>query len=77
MKKVWNRIRRWFKDSEVIALARLQMLLGILMAALLEVDPQIFSFIIPAKYLGLYFFLFGILLEFLRTIRDDKMKNDR
>lgn len=71
---MWARIKAWFKDSETIAMARIQVLLGAILSAIAVTDPTIFSGIIGAKWFPLFLLAHGVLLEYLRKRRSDDMK---
>jgi hypothetical protein len=76
---MWDKIKKWFKDSETIFLARLQVLIGGLLAALasltelLNAVPQIQQYLTP-KLIGFYVIGLGLLTELLRRRRDPEMK---
>lgn len=67
--KMWSKIRGWFKDSETIAWARLQMLGGAVLTVLSATDPSLFSQYIPDRWLPLYIVGSGVLTEVLRRLR--------
>jgi len=66
---MWQRIREFFRDSETIFWARLQMLGAAIIATLAMIDPMLFSSYIPTGYLPIYIFLSGIITEFARRLR--------
>ena len=66
---LWQRVRAWFKDSETIFLARLQMLAGILAGAWLTIDPSLFGAYMPPEWLPIYLFAAGIITEVARRYR--------
>lgn len=68
---MWQRIREFFRDSETIFWARLQMLGASIIAVLATIDPMLFASYIPTGYLPIYIFLSGILTEYLRRRRSD------
>ncbi|WP_292239338.1 hypothetical protein, partial [Mesorhizobium sp.] len=70
---MWSKIRAWFKDSETIAWARLQMLGGAILTVLSATDPSLFNQYIPDRWLPLYIVGSGILTEALRRIRAKDM----
>ncbi|RWI95024.1 MAG: hypothetical protein E5X33_30595 [Mesorhizobium sp.] len=70
---MWSKIRAWFKDSETIAWARLQMLGGAILTVLSTTDPSLFNQYIPDRWLPLYIVGSGILTEALRRIRAKDM----
>lgn len=71
---MWSSIRKWFKDSETILWARLQMLGGAVLQTLAVTDPNLFSQYIPSKWVPVYLFAAGIVTEFARRLRDPEMK---
>lgn len=66
---MWSKIRAWFKDSETIAWARLQMLGGAVLTVLSATDPSLFNQYIPDRWLPLYIAGSGVLTEVLRRLR--------
>ena len=66
---MWQRIREFFRDSETIFWARLQMLGAAIIATLAMIDPMLFSNYIPTAYLPIYIFISGIITEFARRLR--------
>ncbi|WP_011580579.1 MULTISPECIES: hypothetical protein [Chelativorans] len=70
---MWQRIRDFFRDSETLAWARLQMILGVLLEVITTVDPYLF-----APVFGDYFPWFlvanGLITEYLRRRRADDLK---
>jgi len=75
---MWSRIKAFFKDSEVIFLARLQMLLGLIAALVtgLLADPSIntaVQSILAPKYVPYYVIGLGVLTEILRRRRADDL----
>lgn len=66
---MWSKIRAWFKDSETIAWARLQMLGGAVLTVLSATDPSLFNQYIPDCWLPLYIVGSGVLTEALRRLR--------
>ncbi|PBB96443.1 hypothetical protein [Mesorhizobium sp. WSM3862] len=66
---MWSKIRAWFKDSETIAWARLQMLGGAILTVLSATDPSLFNQYIPDRWLPLYIVGSGVLTEVLRRLR--------
>jgi len=69
MKNLWAKIRVWFKDSETIVWARLQMLAGALLAVLATTDPTLLNQYIPERWLPLYVIGSGIVTEVARRLR--------
>ncbi|MFE0015989.1 hypothetical protein ACFWXH_14160 [Mesorhizobium sp. NPDC059054] len=70
---MWQRIKRFFKDSETIFWARLQTALGFVVVALTYVDPSVLQPIIPAQYFPWLLVANGILTEYLRRRREDSL----
>lgn len=71
---MWNAIVKFFKDSEVIFFARLQMVLGFVAVALTYVDPSM----LPTEIRGMGWFPWfllanGIATEYLRRRREGGM----
>lgn len=66
---MWKRIKKFFKDSETIALARLQMIAGMVAAILTYVDPQVVSPILPGAWVPLFIVAHGFAIEYLRRRR--------
>lgn len=60
---------RYFKDSETILWARLQMLGAAIIAVLATIDPMLFSSYIPTGYLPIYIFVSGVITEIARRMR--------
>lgn len=71
---MWTRIKRFFKGSETIAWARLQLLLGAIAAALTYVDPAVLRPILPPEWLPWLLVLNGLATEYLRRRRDGTLK---
>lgn len=70
---MWNRIRRFFKDSETIFWARLQMLGAALVSLLATIDPNLFASYVPAAWLPIYIFASGLITEVARRARDENL----
>lgn len=66
---MWEKIKIFFKNSEVIFMARLQMVLGFVAIALTLVDPSVLAPIIPTNYLPWFLLLNGLATEYLRRRR--------
>lgn len=67
---MWQKLWAWCKRSETLAWARLQMLLGILAAALTYVDPHMLAGVLPPAWLPWIVLASGIATEYLRRRRD-------
>ena len=71
---MWQRVRDFFRDSETIFLARLQILLGVIAAALTYVDPAMLAPIIgEATWFPWFVLLNGVATEYLRRRRADDL----
>jgi hypothetical protein len=71
---MWDKIKAWFKRSETIFWARLQMLIGATTAAVLALanDPTVSDAIkqvLKPEYIPYYVIGFGVLTELLRRRR--------
>lgn len=64
---------RYFKDSETILWARLQMLGAAIIAVLATIDPMLFSNYIPTGWLPIYIFVSGVITELARRLRADDL----
>jgi hypothetical protein len=65
---MWEKIKAWFKDSETIFFARLQMVAGAVWAVLTAAD---LSPLLEPKWLTVWLLASGILTELLRRRRAD------
>lgn len=70
---MWERIKKFFKDSETIFLARLQAFAGLVLGVFLTFDPSLFQVYVPAKYVPIYLLGIGVLTEVLRRRRTKDM----
>jgi hypothetical protein len=66
---MWERVKRFFKDSETIFWARLQMLIAAVITVLATVDPNLFAAYVPTGYLPIYIFVSGVVTEWARRRR--------
>jgi hypothetical protein len=71
---MWDKIKAWFKRSETIFWARLQVLVGAAVAAIMSLaaDPAIndaIHAILKPEYVPYYVIGFGLLTEILRRRR--------
>ncbi len=71
---MWMRIKRFFRDSETIAWARLQLFFGALAAVLTYVDPAVLRPVLPPEWLPWLLVANGIATEYLRRRRDETMR---
>lgn len=70
---MWSKIRHFFRDSETLAFARLQMLAGVVLEVLVQTDPNLIAPIIPSEWFPWYLLASGILTEILRRARADDL----
>ena len=71
---MWTKIKTWFKDSETIFFARLQMVVGAVVAGLMALanDPSVsdaIKSIMKPEYVPYYVIAFGVVTEILRRRR--------
>jgi hypothetical protein len=71
---MWAKLRAWVKDSETIAWARIQAVIGIAAAVVTYVDPQVLAPIIPHAWFPLFLVANGIATEYLRRRRAEDLK---
>lgn len=68
---MWNRIKTFFKDSETIFWARLQVLLAVIVGVITYVDPSLVTGIIPEEWVPTWLLISGLATEYLRRRRSD------
>lgn len=61
--------RKWIKDSETIAWARLQVLLGVVIGTLMALDPNLIGAVLPEKWVPIWFLFSGVVTEVARRRR--------
>lgn len=71
---MWEKIKRFFKHSETILLARVQALAGLVLAAVVAVDPQLLATYLPTKYVPLWLIVSGVLTEYARRRRAEDLQ---
>lgn len=71
---MWDNIKAFFKGSETIFWARLQMVLGAIAVALTYVDPSLLQPIFDPRWFPWFLAANGIATEYLRRRRDEDMK---
>ena len=71
---MWTKIKAFFKDSETIFLARLQVAAGLVASALTYVDPSVFQPVLGAQWFPWFLVANGLATEYLRRRRDESMK---
>ena len=62
-------LKKFFKDSETILLARLEVLLGLAAGVVTYVDPALLVPLFPAEWAPLVLVAHGLALEYLRRRR--------
>lgn len=67
---MWQRIRRFFKSSETIALAWFNMAAGGIATAVAFVDPVLIEPLLTPKTFALYVLVNGVATKWLRERRD-------
>lgn len=67
-------LKKWFKDSESIFLARLTVFVGALATAITFVEPSVLAPIIPSAWYPFALVAYGLAAEWLRRRRDESMK---
>ncbi len=71
---MWKRITRFFKGSETIFLARLQVAVGIAAVVITYVDPQLLAPLLPTEWTPWLVVAHGFALEYLRRRRAEDLK---
>ncbi len=66
---MWNSIKRFFKHSETLFWARLQMAAGAIAGIVTYVDPSVIAPILPAEWFPAFLVINGIATEYLRRRR--------
>ncbi|WP_028034098.1 hypothetical protein [Chelativorans sp. J32] len=69
---MWQRVKDFFKDSETIAWARIQAVLGLLALLLTYVEPTLIAPLL-GDYAPWFLFLNGLATEYLRRRRADDL----
>lgn len=62
-------IKRFFKRSETIFFARLQVLAGLIAVAIVSVDPGMIAPFVDPKWVPIIFVINGVVTEILRRAR--------
>lgn len=70
---MWQRIKKFFSESETIFWARLQTFLGIVAAIVTYVDPAVLQPVLPAEWFPLLVLANGIFTEYLRRRRAEDL----
>lgn len=71
---MWQRIKKFFSDSETIFLARLQVLAGVIVTVLATFDPSVLAPFIGDKWFGPFLLAWGIVAELARRYRAEDLK---
>jgi len=69
---MWQRVKDFFKDSETVAWARLQMFLGALLEVITTVDPYLFAPVFGDCF-PWFLIANGLITEYLRWRRADDL----
>lgn len=67
---MWDRIKTFFRDSETIFWARLQVFVGLAAQVVTFVDPSVLAPVLPADWLPWALVLNGVGTEYLRRRRE-------
>jgi hypothetical protein len=70
---MWTRIKAFFKDSETIFWARLQVLIGLAAQVATFVEPSVLAPVLPADWMPWALVANGIATEYLRRRRSDDL----
>ncbi|GAA4529200.1 hypothetical protein GCM10023174_19260 [Chelativorans composti] len=68
---MWDRICKFFHDSETIFWARLQTVIGTLAVMATYTDTSLVTPLLPAEALPWFLFINGVATEYLRRRRSD------
>ena len=66
---MWSKVKAFFSDSEVIFLARLQMIAGIVWSVLPTIDPTLFQSLVGDRWFGVFLIVWGVVTEIARRRR--------
>ncbi|QPC87436.1 hypothetical protein GA830_12285 [Mesorhizobium sp. NBSH29] len=70
---MWKRIKDFFSHSETIFWARLQTAIGVVATIVTYVEPSVLAPLMPAEWSPLLVVANGVLTEWLRRRRDEKL----
>lgn len=70
---MWEKIKVFFKDSEVIFWSRLQAFLGLAAVTLTYVQPTVLEPLFTPQGFSYFLALNGVATEYLRRRRDEEM----
>lgn len=68
---MWQAIKSFFRDSETLFYARLQMVIGLVAGALTFVEPSLLAGVLPAEWFPWVLLANGLATEYLRRRRSD------
>lgn len=66
-------LKKWFKDSESILLARATAALGVIAGIITFVEPSVLAPVIPNGWYPVLMVAYGLSAEWLRRRRDEAM----
>lgn len=66
---MWTKLKKFFKNSETILWARIQVAIGVIGTGIVAVDPNLVAPLIDPKYVPLLFAINGAVTELLRRAR--------
>lgn len=70
---MWNSVKKFFKSSETIFLARVTMLAGAILEVVITLEPSLFAGIF-GRWFPLFLICQGVLTEYMRKRRAEDMK---
>ncbi|WP_353640753.1 hypothetical protein [Mesorhizobium sp. WSM2239] len=70
---MWKRIKKFFKDSETIFFARLQVFIGVVAVIITYVQPEVLAPILPGGWAPYAVVAHGFALEYLRRRRAEDL----
>lgn len=70
---MWERIKSFFRGSETLAWARLQVAIGSVAGVVTYVDPSLLAGVLPAEWFPWVLLLNGLATEYLRRRRADDL----
>ncbi|MVB00039.1 hypothetical protein GN330_22570 [Nitratireductor sp. CAU 1489] len=73
---MWQRIKRYFRDSETLFWARFQAVLGVVAGIITYVEPEVLAPLMPAEWFPYFLVVNGILTEYLRRRRASDLNGE-
>lgn len=70
---MWTAIKKFFKDSETIFLARMNVLVGLVITSFSLVDPALVQPLLTPRGFAIYLLINGVVMEYARKRRADDM----